>query len=86
MGIPTGLQYSITAIGSMVMQSANNGLGVCMYLRYSAMRIKQFAMCPFDAVSTAASVFCDQNLVQNSRTESGRDFVRQLPLEWRTVL
>lgn len=27
MGIPTGLQYSITAIGSMVMQSANNGLG-----------------------------------------------------------
>ena len=39
MGIPTGLQYSITA-----------------------MRIKQFAMCPFDAVSTAASVFCSQNL------------------------
>ena len=27
MGIPTGLQFSITAIGSMVMQSANNGLG-----------------------------------------------------------
>ena len=31
MGIPTGLQFSITAIGSMVMQSANNGLGsVCV--------------------------------------------------------
>jgi len=28
----------------------------------AAMRIKQFAMCPFDAVSTAASVFCSQNL------------------------
>ena len=27
MGVPMGLQYSITAIGSMVMQSANNGLG-----------------------------------------------------------
>ena len=27
MGLPTGLQFSITAIGSMVMQSANNGLG-----------------------------------------------------------
>ena len=27
MGMPTGLQFSITAIGSMVMQSANNGLG-----------------------------------------------------------
>ena len=31
MGMPTGLQFSITAIGSMVMQSANNGLGVHMY-------------------------------------------------------
>ena len=31
MGLPTGLQFSITAIGSMVMQSANNGLGsVCV--------------------------------------------------------
>ncbi|MFQ9152528.1 MAG: MATE family efflux transporter [Blautia sp.] len=26
------------------------------------MRIKQFAMCPFDAFGTAASVFCSQNL------------------------
>ena len=34
MGLPTGLQFSITAIGSMVMQSANNGLGgdyVCSF-------------------------------------------------------
>ena len=31
MGLPMGLQFSITAIGSMVMQSANNGLGsVCV--------------------------------------------------------
>ena len=26
------------------------------------MKIKQFMMCPFDAISTAASVFCSQNL------------------------
>ena len=26
------------------------------------MRIKQFAMCPFDAIATAVSVFCGQNL------------------------
>lgn len=63
MGIPTGLQFSITAIGSMVMQSANNGLGsVCVSGFTAAMRIKQFAMCPFDAIGTAASVFCSQNL------------------------
>ena len=63
MGLPTGLQFSITAIGSMVMQSANNGLGsVCVSGFTAGMRIKQFAMCPFDAIATSASVFCSQNL------------------------
>ncbi len=62
-GIPMGLQYSITAIGSMVMQSANNGLGSIYVSGFTAgMRIKQFIMCPFDAVATAVSVFCGQNL------------------------
>lgn len=63
MGIPTGLQFSITAIGSMVMQSANNKLGSVYVSGLTAgMRIKQFTMCPFDAFATAASVFCSQNL------------------------
>jgi putative MATE family efflux protein len=63
MGVPMGLQYSITAIGSMVMQSANNGLGSVYVSGFTAgMRIKQFTMCPFDAISTAVSVFCGQNL------------------------
>lgn len=63
MGIPMGLQYSITAIGSMVMQSANNGLGSVYVSGFTAgMRIKQFIMCPFDAIATAVSVFAGQNL------------------------
>lgn len=63
MGVPMGLQYSITAIGSMVMQSANNGLGSVYVSGFTAaMRIKQFMMCPFDAIATAVSVFCGQNL------------------------
>lgn len=63
MGLPMGLQFSITAIGSMVMQSANNGLGSIYVSGFTAgMRIKQFAMCPFDAIATAVSVFCGQNL------------------------
>lgn len=62
MGIPMGLQYSITAIGSMVMQSANNGLGSIYISGFTAgMRIKQFLMCPFDAIGTAVSTFCSQN-------------------------
>lgn len=63
MGIPMGLQSSITAIGSMVMQRANNNLGSVYVSGFTAgMRIKQFAMCPFDALSTAVSTFCGQNL------------------------
>lgn len=63
MGIPTGLQFSITAIGSMVMQSANNGLGSVYVSGFTAaMKLKQFTMCPFDAIGTAVSVFCSQNL------------------------
>lgn len=62
MGIPMGLQYSITAIGSMVMQSANNGLGDVYISGFTAgMRIKQFAMCPFDALATAVSTYASQN-------------------------
>ena len=63
MGVPMGLQFSITAIGSMVMQSANNGLGSIYVSGFTAgMRIKQFLMCPFDAIGSAVSVFCGQNL------------------------
>ena len=63
MGIPMGLQTSITAIGSMVMQAANNGLGSVYVSGFTAgMRLKQFCMCPFDALGSAVSVFCGQNL------------------------
>lgn len=63
MGLPMGLQFSITAIGSMVMQSANNSLGSVYVSGFTAgARIKQFAMCPFDAIATAVSTFCSQNL------------------------
>ena len=59
MGFPMGLQYSITAIGSMVMQSANNKLGSIYVSGFTAgARIKQFTMCPYDAFATGAICFC----------------------------
>lgn len=62
MGLPMGLQYSITAIGSMVMQGANNSLGTVYVSGFTAgMKIKQFMMCPFDALATAVSTFASQN-------------------------
>ncbi len=63
MGLPMGFQFSITAIGSMVMQSANNGLGSVYVSGFTAgLKLKQFTMCPFDAIATSVSVFCGQNL------------------------
>ena len=62
MGIPMGLQYSITAIGSMIMQSANNSLGTVYVSAFTAgVKIKQFLLCPFDALATAVSTFVSQN-------------------------
>ena len=62
MGVPMGLQFSITAIGSMMMQSANNALGSLYTSAFTAStRIKGFAMCPFDAIASGVATFCGQN-------------------------
>lgn len=62
MGIPMGLQFSITAIGSMIMQSANNSLGT-IYVSglAAAMKIKIFTMSPFDALAASVATFIAQN-------------------------
>ena len=63
MGIPMGLQYSITAIGSMVMQAADNSLGTIYISGYAAgYKLKHFAMCPLDAFGTALCTYASQNL------------------------
>lgn len=62
MGLPMGFQFSITAIGSMAMQMSNNTLGTVYVNAYAAgLKIKQFMMCPFDAIGTAAATFVSQN-------------------------
>ena len=62
MGIPMGLQYSITAIGSMVMQSANNSLGSIYVSGFTAgTKLKQLFISPFDAMATSLATFTGQN-------------------------
>lgn len=66
MGVPMGLQYSINAIGSMVMQASNNSLGTIYVTAFTAgTKIKQFMACPFDALGTAICTYCGQNLGAN---------------------
>ena len=63
MGIPMGLQYSITAIGSIVLQSAVNSLG-SLYVAAVAAGTKMFHLlaCPFDAMGATMATYCGQNV------------------------
>ena len=62
MGIPMGLQYSITAIGSIVLQSAVNTLG-STYVAAVAAGAKLFQLlgCPYDAMGATMATYCGQN-------------------------
>ena len=61
-GVPMGLQFSITAIGSIMLQSANNALGTaCVAAFTSAMRIKMFVMCALDSLGMAMATYSGQN-------------------------
>ena len=63
MGVPMGLQFSITAIGSVMLQSAVNSLGSSIVAAFTAgMKVKQFTMSPYDALSNTSATFCGQNL------------------------
>ncbi len=63
MGIPMGLQYSITAIGSVILQSAINGLGSAAVASTTVgLRVIQFFACPFDALGTTMATYAGQNI------------------------
>ena len=63
MGLPMGLQYSITAIDSILLQSAVNGLGASAMAAVTAgSKVSMLCVCPFDAMGTTAATFAGQNL------------------------
>ena len=63
MGVPVGLQFSITAIGSVILQTAVNSLGaICVAGVAAATKLFQLFCCPYDALAMAATNFVGQNL------------------------
>ena len=63
MGVPMGLQYSVTAIGSVVLQSAVNALGSMAVASVTAAgKISMFFCCPFDALGATMATFAGQNM------------------------
>lgn len=61
-GVPMGLQFSITGIGVMMLQSANNALGTVYVASFTAaMRIKYLFTCVFENIGVAMATYCGQN-------------------------
>lgn len=73
MGVPMGLQYSVTAVGSVILQSAVNGLG-SLYVAAMAAggKLYGFLACPFDAMGAAMATYCGQNVGANRMDRLGR--------------
>lgn len=62
-GIPMGLQFSITAIGIIMLQSANNALGTVYVASFTAsLRIKYLFTCVFENIGVAMATYCGQNI------------------------
>ena len=63
MGIPMGLQCSITAIGSVVLQGAVNGLGSDIVAAQTAgSKAAQFLCVPLESIGTAMTTYTSQNM------------------------
>ena len=67
MGIPMGLQYSITAIGSVILQTAVNTLGSTAVASVTAgSKVGMFFACPFDAMGATMTTYAGQNVGNES--------------------
>jgi len=63
MAIPMGLQFSITAIGSTILQVAINGLGAASVAAMTAaMKVQMFVGAPLSALGTTMATYGGQNV------------------------
>ena len=62
-GLPMGLQYSITGIGSVILQASVNGLGDSAIAAITAaLKVHIFLSCPLDGLGQAMAPFAGQNV------------------------
>ena len=73
MGIPMGLQYSITAIGSVILQTAVNSLGSAAVAAVTAGgKISTFLCCPYDAMGATLATYAGQNIGARKLSRVGK--------------
>ena len=62
MSVPMGLQYSVTAVGAIVLQYSVNKLEDTAIAAFSAgSKVKSLLLCPLNALGTALSTYVGQN-------------------------
>jgi len=62
MGAPMGMQFSITAIGSVILQTAINGLGSDAVASINAAsKLQLILVTPMDALGASIATYCGQN-------------------------
>ncbi len=62
-GVPMALQFSITAVGTVILQVAVNGLGSAKVAAITAaMKIQNIVTQPMDTIGVTMATYCGQNL------------------------
>ncbi|MBR0320661.1 MAG: MATE family efflux transporter [Clostridia bacterium] len=65
-GVPMGMQYSVTAVGSVVLQTAINSLGAAAVAAVAASgKVLGFLGCPFEALGATMATYSAQNIGAN---------------------
>ena len=72
-GVPMGMQFSITGIGIIMLQTANNSLGtICVAAFTASMRVKYLFTCVFENIGAAMATYCGQNIGARRLDRVGR--------------
>lgn len=73
MGVPMGLQYSITAIGSVILQTSVNTLGSLAVASVTAgSKVGLFFCCPYEAMGSTMATYGGQNVGAKKLDRLGR--------------
>lgn len=87
-GLPMGLQYSITAIGTILAQAAVNSLGAeAMAAVTAGGKVGQLLCCPFDAMGSTMATYGGQNIGAGrlDRVKKGLFSCSLLGIAWGVV-
>ena len=82
-GIPMGLHYSITAIGSLVLQTAVNGLGAMVVAGVTAaQKINMFISCPIESLGQTMAPYAGQNMGAGKIDRIGKGLKSAVLMGW----